>query len=177
MVGYLTNWPWAINQVKVRQYDSFKVVYDWPENRELGQWLLIVDGHESHMTPEFLGHAWNHQISVYMLPAHTTHWTQPLDIGLLGPLQHWVVDQFSRGGGIALAREDFEPLLYMARKNAYTFPNIKRPGARQDLFHSTVGCSWATWIVQNLLSKKLYHLTTYQELQVSCDVQLLKDVS
>lgn len=35
------------------------------------------------------------------------------------------MDEYSRAGGIGLSREDFEPLLYMARKKAYTLLNIK----------------------------------------------------
>jgi hypothetical protein len=48
--------------------------------------LLIVDGHNSHCTLEFLLYAINHAIIVLCLPPHTTHVFQPLDVGLYGPL-------------------------------------------------------------------------------------------
>lgn len=63
-----------------------------------------------------------------MLPPHTTHLTQPLDVGLFSPLQHYyskAVDSFMRAGGLALGREDFEILLDQARDAAYTAENIK----------------------------------------------------
>ena len=41
--------------------------------------MLIVDGHVSHVSTEFIQ---------FCLPAHSTHLLQPLDIGVFGPLQH-----------------------------------------------------------------------------------------
>ena len=35
------------------------------------------------------------------------------------------MDDFSRAGNIALYKENFEPLLYSARKAAYTLSNIR----------------------------------------------------
>jgi len=47
-----------------------------PPTREVAQghpWLLIVDGHSSHFTQEFLEYAKDHDIHVLCLPPHTTH--------------------------------------------------------------------------------------------------------
>ena len=49
--------------------------------------VLIIDGHESHKSDEILGLAVKHNISLYILPPHTTHRLQPLDVGIFGPLQ------------------------------------------------------------------------------------------
>jgi hypothetical protein len=49
--------------------------------------LLIVDGHGSHETAEFLTLAREHNVFIYRLPPHTTHQLQPLDVGVFGPLQ------------------------------------------------------------------------------------------
>ena len=47
-----------------------------PPTREVAQGcprLLIVDGHSSHFTQEFLEYAKDHDIHVLCLPPHTTH--------------------------------------------------------------------------------------------------------
>src|SRR5438046_7214084 len=49
--------------------------------------ILICDGHESHVTSRFLAHCLQHHIHVLLLPPHTSHITQPLDVGVFGPLK------------------------------------------------------------------------------------------
>lgn len=43
-------------------------------------WLLIVDGHGSHVDIEFMWLCKQHQIHILCLPAHTSHILQPLDL-------------------------------------------------------------------------------------------------
>jgi hypothetical protein len=43
--------------------------------------MLIMDGHGSHLTHDFVNYWWDHDIVPFILPAHTTHLLQPLDIG------------------------------------------------------------------------------------------------
>jgi hypothetical protein len=53
--------------------------------------LLILDGHGSHITKAMRQLAIDNNIEIFCLPAHTTHKTQPLDVGIFGPLQlHWM---------------------------------------------------------------------------------------
>ncbi|KIJ50042.1 hypothetical protein M422DRAFT_125614, partial [Sphaerobolus stellatus SS14] len=53
--------------------------------------ILISDGHLSHETPEMHILAFNNDIILYVLPPHTTHKLQPLDVGVFGPFQkHWL---------------------------------------------------------------------------------------
>ena len=49
--------------------------------------LLIYDGHGSHLTDGILKLAEENNIKLFQLPLHTTHRTQPLDVGIFGPLQ------------------------------------------------------------------------------------------
>ena len=42
--------------------------------------LLILDGHNSHYTINFLDYACDHNIIVICLPSHTTHALQGLDV-------------------------------------------------------------------------------------------------
>jgi hypothetical protein len=48
--------------------------------------LLIVDGHSSHVNLKFLDYADRNRIIVLILPPHSTHRLQPLDVGLFSPL-------------------------------------------------------------------------------------------
>jgi len=48
--------------------------------------LLILDGHNSHCTYQFIKFAAQHHIIIICLPSHTTHALQPCDVGVFGPL-------------------------------------------------------------------------------------------
>jgi hypothetical protein len=48
--------------------------------------ILLVDGHSSHVNLQFLDWADSHRIIVIVLPPHSTHRLQPLDVGLFSPL-------------------------------------------------------------------------------------------
>lgn len=49
--------------------------------------MLIIDGHKSHTTVEFNDYCKDHYIIPLCLPAHSSHLTQPLDVGVFGPLK------------------------------------------------------------------------------------------
>jgi hypothetical protein len=49
--------------------------------------LLIVDGHGSHETDDFMWNCYYHNIHLLFLPAHTSHVLQPLDVGVFSPLK------------------------------------------------------------------------------------------
>ncbi|KAH7462731.1 hypothetical protein FOMA001_g18485 [Fusarium oxysporum f. sp. matthiolae] len=49
--------------------------------------LLILDGHGSHMTKDFLFECCNNNIFVLFLPAHSSYVLQPLDVAVFGPLK------------------------------------------------------------------------------------------
>ncbi|KAJ1025927.1 hypothetical protein NDA16_002553 [Ustilago loliicola] len=48
--------------------------------------LLIVDGHCSHTNLSFVDACWSRRIIPFLLPPHSTHLLQPLDISIFGPL-------------------------------------------------------------------------------------------
>ena len=47
--------------------------------------LLILDGHKSHVSVGLTDWAREHNIILFVLPAHTSHFLQPLDVGCYGP--------------------------------------------------------------------------------------------
>ena len=49
--------------------------------------LLLLDGHKSHVAVDIIEWAQERSIILHILPAHTSHILQPLDVGCYGPLQ------------------------------------------------------------------------------------------
>ena len=49
--------------------------------------LLIYDGHKSHVNHDLIEWALENKIVLFVLPAHTSHITQPLDVSCFAPLK------------------------------------------------------------------------------------------
>ena len=58
-----------------------------PNTATPNQRLLIVDGHSSHVSPKFIAFCITHCIDLMILPAHSSHITQPLNVSVFGPLK------------------------------------------------------------------------------------------
>ena len=63
--------------------------------------FLLLDGHTSHVSPQFIQALIDAKIEALCLPAHTTHLIQPLDVGVF--LAYSIaykqeVDNANRGG-------------------------------------------------------------------------------
>ncbi|KIM22032.1 hypothetical protein M408DRAFT_324190, partial [Serendipita vermifera MAFF 305830] len=84
--------------------------------------LLILDGHISHCSLKFILYAARKNIVVLLLPPHTTHRLQPLDVGVFGPLSHaWkkVVKDLSAKGYL-IRKNNLISAYSVARKQALT---------------------------------------------------------
>ncbi|KAM4067761.1 DDE superfamily endonuclease [Hirsutella rhossiliensis] len=93
----------VIFQGKVHKASWYKAVFDpYTRRRTVGtRRLLILDGHGSHVTPEFDKYCTDNAIVVLQMPAHSSHLLQPLDVGV----NH-------------IEKEDFLPLYVEARRQA-----------------------------------------------------------
>ncbi|KAL8300776.1 hypothetical protein RB593_010230 [Gaeumannomyces tritici] len=49
--------------------------------------LLVIDEHTTHVTVPFMYHAFKNNVQIAYLPAHSSHVTQPLDVGVFSPLK------------------------------------------------------------------------------------------
>lgn len=49
--------------------------------------LLLFDGHASHTSKQLIDWAVAHNITLFVLPAHTSHILQPLDVGIFAPFK------------------------------------------------------------------------------------------
>lgn len=87
--------------------------------------LLVLDGHGSHETVEFMYLCYQHKI----LPPHTSHVLQPLDLSVFSPLKHYYRKQV---GFLSLltdsspvGKQNFLSCYQRARELALTASNIK----------------------------------------------------
>ena len=105
-------WSWTTSN---KGWTNDTLSYDWlqdifepstaspsdpssPSNRR----LLIVDGHGSHVKARFLLFCVDHAIDLMVLPAHTSAITQPLDVGVFGPLKAHMARLTDRGATLTM---------------------------------------------------------------------------
>jgi DDE superfamily endonuclease/Tc5 transposase DNA-binding domain/helix-turn-helix, Psq domain len=72
--------------------------------------LLLLDGHDSHITWEFAQYCYSQRIKLMRLPPHSTHITQPLDVGIFQVWKHYhseQIDELVRQGIGEFTRQDF----------------------------------------------------------------------
>jgi DDE superfamily endonuclease len=89
--------------------------------------LLILDGHGSHVSPEFVEYAEQHNIVPLYFPPHSTHHFQPLDVGLFSSLAKAYkrrLRETSMYDAVNVTISHFLEILYEARLEAFTPVNI-----------------------------------------------------
>jgi len=91
--------------------------------------LLVLDGHGSHETVDFMYLCYQHKIHLLFLPPHTSHVLQPLDLSVFSPLKHYYRKQV---GFLSLltdsspvGKQNFLLCYQRAREQALTASNIK----------------------------------------------------
>jgi hypothetical protein len=76
--------------------------------------LLVIDGHSSHYTTRFLAFCISRKIDLALLPPHTSHVTQPLDIACFSPLKTAITSEID-----AIFRNSVRRLLRVEWTSAY----------------------------------------------------------
>lgn len=90
--------------------------------------LLLLDGHGSHCTYEFIEYCDRHKIIPYCLPPHSTYLLQPLDIVVFQPYKHWhaqAVDEATRTGCTDFNKVEFLAALHDIRLHTFKANTIK----------------------------------------------------
>jgi hypothetical protein len=90
--------------------------------------LLILDGHGSHVTPEFDLFCKEHSIITLCMPPHSSHLLQPLDIGCFAVLKQSYgrqIEGYMRNGVNHIDKPDFLHAFHVARTEAMTLANIQ----------------------------------------------------
>ncbi len=90
---------------------------------------MILDGHDSHISTEFMWECFSNNIHLLFLPAHTSDVLQPLDLSVFSPLKHTyrkLLNQLtSWSETTALGKQLMLRCLVRARREAITAHNIK----------------------------------------------------
>lgn len=113
--GLPPNWVLAVSN---NGWTTDEPGYKWikhfnthTESRIKGAYrLLILDGHNSHATPEFDQYCTANKIITLCMPAYTSHLLQPLDVGCFFPLKRSYgqeIQELARQGIYHIDKEDF----------------------------------------------------------------------
>jgi hypothetical protein len=90
--------------------------------------LLIMDGHVSHITANLIAFCMQSTIDLLILPPHTSHILQPLDISVFAPLKRalaYETDHLSRLDSGRIPRIQWTEMYIRARAKALTSDNIR----------------------------------------------------
>ena len=99
--------------------------------------LLILDGHKCHVNVPVLEWAETHNIELFVLPAHTSHLLQPLDVVCFGPLQNIYDNEchkFIHSSPYSSISNNVAKLLSEAYEHALSVPNIKSAFRRTGIY-------------------------------------------
>jgi len=101
-----------------------------PRTREKAQErprVLICDEHDSHVNGRFIRHCKDNNIRLLVLPSHSSHFTQPLDIGVFSPLKHYLSAELHhviQTDIACLFKGEWANGYFKARPKAFTVSNI-----------------------------------------------------
>ncbi|EGU86246.1 hypothetical protein FOXB_03236 [Fusarium oxysporum f. sp. conglutinans Fo5176] len=125
------------------------------KDRSVGSYrLLILDGHESHHSAEFMRYCEEKKIITLCMPAHASHLLQPLDVGCFGLLKKAYGREIERLIGCSInhiSKTEFFPAFHAAHRATITENNI-RGGFR--------GAGLAPLNPENIISKLDVQLRT-----------------
>ncbi|EED14100.1 pogo transposable element, putative [Talaromyces stipitatus ATCC 10500] len=118
---------WTTDQIGLEWLKTHFIPYI--NGRTVGKYrMLILDGHGSHLTPEF-----DH---IFCMPPHSSHLLQPLDVGCFAVLKrHYgqLVEQRMRLGFNHIDKMDFLTAFPQARTVAYKAQTIRNSFAATGL--------------------------------------------
>jgi hypothetical protein len=114
---------WITNEISVHWLIHVFHKHSLPRTTAGGYRLLILDGHGSHVTFEFIEFCWKEKIVPLCLPPHATHYLQPLDVGIFRPLAETykrLLYDYCKYGAVQISKEDFLRMVETAREQAMT---------------------------------------------------------
>ena len=90
--------------------------------------MLVLDGHESHVNAEFDEYCKANNIVPLCLPPHSSHLTQPLDVGVFSPLKKAYGAEISflaRANITHITKDDFFPAFKAAFEAIFIEKNVE----------------------------------------------------
>ena len=129
---FVTSSPsgWTNNEIGVawlkQVFDRFTRSKSYSSYR-----LLLLDGHGSHVTQEFLEYCDQNKILLCIFPPHSTHTLQPLDVVMFKPLSTAYSKELSNylhnsQGLLSVKKGDFFPLFWRAWVSSFRKNSIQK---------------------------------------------------
>ena len=90
--------------------------------------MLVIDGHESHVSAEFQAFCKEKNIIAVSMPPHSSHLLQPLDVGCFGPLKRAYgreIEGFMKSLVNHITKAEFLIAFQAAFSKVFTFNNVK----------------------------------------------------
>jgi DDE superfamily endonuclease len=117
---------WTTNEIRYEWIQHFD---KHTKHRTRGKYrLLILDGHESHISAQFQHYCKDHEIIALCMPAHSSHLLQPLDVGCFSPMKTsygFQIEKLMRLRINHITKLEFLPAFGAAFKATFTEKNIK----------------------------------------------------
>jgi hypothetical protein len=117
---------WTTNEIGFKWIRHFN---KYTKSRMTGRYrLLIIDGHESHISAQFQQYCKEHEIIALCMPAHSSHLLQPLDVGCFSPMKTLYGSQIEKLMRLRInhiTKLEFMPAFGQAFIATFTEQNIK----------------------------------------------------
>ena len=129
---------WTNNDLGLTWLDQLFERYTKPKARR--KWrLLIIDGHGSHVTKDFIDYCDSHKILLLIFPPHATHTLQPLDVVCFKPLSTnyaTALDNRTQKthGWVPVKKSDFLPLFWGAWQQTFSVELVQKAFSATGLF-------------------------------------------
>jgi hypothetical protein len=120
---------WSNNVIGLVWLQKVFKKYTKPK-RATQKYLLIMDGHSSHVNMTFVNWADENNIILLILPPHTTHQLQPLDVGMFQPLSTNYSTELDKlmndsAGHVSMSKSFFWLMFKRAWDKSFTEKNIQ----------------------------------------------------
>jgi hypothetical protein len=90
--------------------------------------LVLYDGHKAHMSLTLTDWAKENDVVLFVLPPHSSHLTQPLDVGIFGPMKHFFYSEcklyMHANPGMYITRYEIAKLTAKPYAKAFSPENI-----------------------------------------------------
>ena len=99
--------------------------------------LLLYDGHRSHISPSIIDWAIENNVILYVLPPHTSHVLQPMDVGCFGPFSRMYSNEcmkYQRTNGTTVNKYSLCPIACKAYAAALSSENLQSAFRKSGIF-------------------------------------------
>lgn len=119
--------------------------------------LLVCDGHDSYISGSFIAHCLQNRILLLILPPHTSHLLQPLDIAIFGPLKKRLTAALAHLNQAQLARiqkHEWMEAYIQARSEVFNSQHIESSWRGAGLFPFSPQRALRTLVQETPLEEK-----------------------